>query len=79
MNENAERINGWATNARSHRCYGQLRNYRTTHPRYLVMDVLASVLIGFGFAWLVINLNTDIDNDDDDLGGGMMIPATNPI
>ena len=25
------------------------------------------------------NFNTDIDNDDDDLGGGMMIPATNPI
>jgi hypothetical protein len=43
------------------------------------MDVLASVIIGFGVAWLIINLNTDIDNDDDDLGGGMMVPATNPI
>lgn len=43
------------------------------------MDVLASVILGFGVAWLIINFNTDIDNDDDDLGGGTMIPATNPI
>ena len=43
------------------------------------MDVLVSAIIGLGLAWIVIESTAKNIDDDDDFGGGMMIPATNPI
>ena len=48
MNEN-ERINGWkAFHDRCYRRHGFIRNHRSNHPRYLVIDTLVIVLSFLG-------------------------------
>jgi hypothetical protein len=60
-----------------YRCrYGFLRRYWSGHPWHLVMLLLATMMLGM---WLFISALGDGADDDDDFGGGMMIPAHNPI
>ncbi len=41
------------------------------------MLLLATCMLG-GFIFAALLSDTDVD-DDDDMGGGMMIPASNPV
>ena len=76
MNETAERINGLASHDRCYCRYGCLCCNWANYPRYLVMLLLATCMIGgFVFAALISDIDAD---DDDDMDGGMMIPAQIP-
>ena len=78
MNENAERINGWAAMIGCRCRNGIICSNRTTYSRCMVNDMLliaASMVGGFIFAALL----TDGDVDDDDgPGGGLMTPVYAP-
>ena len=77
MNENAERINGWAAMIGVVAAMGSYAVSGQIIRRYLVMLVLSMTLMG-AFVLMAVLTETDVD-DDDDFGGGMMIPAHNPI
>ena len=76
MNEKPERINGLAAHDRCRCRNGFICSHRSTYPRYLVMLILATCMLG---AFIIHSTLKDIDvDDDDDMDGGMMIPTYNP-
>ena len=50
MNENAERINGWAAMIGVVATMGSYAATGQDHPRYLVMLIIGSILLGASFS-----------------------------
>ena len=76
MNEKAERINGWAAMIGVIAAMGSYATTGQLIPGIWWMLLLsATMLLGF----ILWSLFQEVDDDNDGPGGGMMIPATNPI
>ena len=78
MNENAERINGWAAMLGIIAAIGAYAINRSTDPRSMVGTKWLSNKLSY-FVWILIvfilfdgRRGTD---DDDDMDGGMMVPS----
>ena len=80
MNENAERINGWAAMLGVIAAMGSYALTGQIIPGVWWMDTqnLLSIFIGYFVAGMVLIIIKKFD-DDDDLGGGMMVPTYNAV
>ena len=81
MNENAERINGWAAMLGVIAAIGSYALTWQIIPGVWWMDTqnLLSIFLGYFVAGMIIIIIKKSDDHDDHLGGGMMIPAYKSI
>ena len=81
MNENAERINGWAAMLGVIAALGSYALTGQIIPGIWWMETqnLLSMFIGYFIVGMILLVVKNPDDHDDDLGGGMMVPTYNPV
>ena len=81
MNENAERINGWAAMLGVIAAMGSYALTGQIIPGVWWMDTqnLLSMFLGYFIAGVILLSIKKPDDHDDDPGGGMMIPTYNQV
>ena len=81
MNENAERINGWAAMLGVIAAMGSYALTGQIIPGVWWMDTqnLLSMFLGYFIAGVILLSIKKPDDHDDDLGGGMMVPTYSAV
>ena len=81
MNENAERINGWAAMLGVVAALGSYALTGQIIPGVWWMDTqnLLSMFLGYFIAGVILLSIKKPDDHDDDPGSGMMVPTYNPV
>ena len=81
MNENAERINGWAAMLGVIAALGSYALTGQIIPGIWLMDTqnLLSIFLGYFVAGMILIIIKKYDDHDDHPGGGMMVPVYNAI